>query len=388
MRIGLLWHSLASGNMGVRALTVANMAIIEEVARACGHEPCFVIMGMGERDASAAADVDYERFVFTVRSLLSPSGYWRALSGIDAAVDIGAGDSFAEIYGPKRFGFLWLSKALAIARGVPLLLAPQTIGPFSKRGYRALARSVMRCSVAVIARDRASLAAAREIAPNARSVVSVDVAFRLPFEDRSALRGGARRRIGVNASGLLFHEAESGRNRFGLSYDYAALTRALLAALANRDDVEVYLVPHATSQADPTDDDGALADRLASEFPGTTRVPDFASASDAKSFISSLDFLVAARMHACIAAFSSGTPVLPVAYSRKFSGLFDMVGYRHVLPTSGIDQEAALATILMAIDNAPALRRDIDTGMHEVETLLDAYRTELRRLFATVARRA
>jgi polysaccharide pyruvyl transferase WcaK-like protein len=27
-------------------------------------------------------------------------------------------------------------------------------------------------------------------------------------------------------------------------------------------------------------------------------------------------------MHACIAAFSSGVPVFPLAYSRKFNGLF------------------------------------------------------------------
>ena len=34
-----------------------------------------------------------------------------------------------------------------------------------------------------------------------------------------------------------------------------------------------------------------------------------------------------ARMHACIAAFSSGVPVVPMAYSRKFEGLFGSLGY-------------------------------------------------------------
>ena len=388
IRIGLLWHSLESGNMGVRALTVANMALIGEVARTEGLEPGFVIMGMGERGMAAAASGGVDRFVFNVRSLVSPRGYWRALTGVDAVVDIGGGDSFAEIYGPKRFGFLWLSKAMAIARGVPLLLAPQTIGPFGKRAYRALAATVMKRSVAVVARDETSLTAARAIAPTAQCALSVDVAFRLPFDDRSAERGGERRRIGVNASGLLFHEAENGRNRFGLSYDYAALTRALLAELTARDDVEVHLVPHATSNSDPADDDGHLADRLATEFPRAIRVPDFAGASEAKTYISSLDFLIAARMHACIAAFSSGTPVLPVAYSRKFAGLFDMVEYPHVLPVTGLDQAQALATIRTAIDGRAALADNITIGMRRVEELLDVYRAELRRLFALVRAKA
>lgn len=388
IRIGLLWHSLQSGNLGVRALTDANMALIEEVAREEGLTPAFVIMAMGERGATGSAPHVVGQFLFTTRSLLSPRGYWRALSRIDAAVDIGAGDSFADIYGAKRFAFLWLSKAMAIARGVPLLLAPQTIGPFDKPAYRTLAATVMKRSVAVIARDQASLAAARAIAPGAHAALAIDVAFRLPFEDRSSERGGAKRRVGVNASGLLFHEAETGRNRFGLSYDYAAATRALLAALALRDDVDILLVPHATSASDPTDDDGHLADRLAAEFPGAVRVPDFATASAAKSYISGLDFLVAARMHACIAAFSSGTPVVPIAYSRKFAGLFGMVDYPHVLPVSGLDSAQAVATVLAAIDDRATLAGDIATGMRRVETLLDVYRAELRRLFALARRPA
>jgi hypothetical protein len=32
-------------------------------------------------------------------------------------------------------------------------------------------------------------------------------------------------------------------------------------------------------------------------------------------------------MHACIAALSSGVPVLPIAYSRKFRGVFGSLGY-------------------------------------------------------------
>src|SRR3546814_5142573 len=58
--------------------------------------------------------------------------------------------------------------------------------------------------------------------------------------------------------------------------------------------------------------------------------------------MSSLDYLVAGRMHACIAAFSSGTPVMPVAYSRKFSGLFGTLGYDFLLPVRGMDTQAAL----------------------------------------------
>lgn len=387
MKIGLLWHSLVSGNMGVRALTVANMAIIDAVAREEGIVPEFVILGVGEKHEVTVEPVSPSFFAFTTRSLFSPQGYYRQLDELDVIIDIGAGDSFADIYGPRRFAFLWLSKALAIWRGVPVLMAPQTIGPFDKPIYRALAAWAMNRCAAVVARDRSSLAAIERIAPRARAAVAVDVAFRLPFEDRGAERGGRMRRIGVNVSGLLFHEAETRRNRFGLSYDYAQYSRALLADLTARDDLEVYLVPHATSTGDPSDDDGQIADRMAAEFPRAVRVGDFGSASAAKSFISGLDFLVAARMHACIGAFSAGVPVLPVAYSRKFSGLFDMVEYPHVLPVTGLNTEQALAATLDGLDSANTMQRDVDRGLAKVEQLLAVYRAELKSLFASVMRK-
>lgn len=383
MKIGLLWHSVVSGNMGIRALTVANMEIIEAVALEKGIRCEFVILGFGEKHVIADEPGSPPFFALTTRSLFSPRGYYRRLGDLDVVIDIGAGDSFTDIYGPRRFAFLWLSKALAIMRGIPLLMAPQTIGPFGKLVYRTLAAWAMNRCFAVVARDRTSFAAIQKIVPRARAAVAIDVAFRLPFENHSVERGARIRRIGINVSGLLFHEAEIGRNRFALSYDYAQYSRALLADLTARDDVEVYLVPHATSTSDQSDDDGQIADRMAAEFPRAVRVGDFDSASAAKSFISGLDFLVAARMHACIGAFSAKVPVLPVAYSRKFSGLFDMVEYPHVLPATGLNTDQALAATLDSLENVDTLQRDVDRGLVKVEQLLDAYRAELSSLFAS-----
>src|SRR3546814_12872207 len=121
--------------------------------------------------------------------------------------------------------------------------------------------------------------------------------------------------------------------------------RAFVRGLTARKDVEVHLISNATSNRDVRDDDGQAADRFAAEFPGPIRVPDFAGPCEAKSYIFSLDYLVAGRMHACIAAFSSGTPVMPVAYSRKFSGLFGTLGYDFLLPVRGMDRQAALVSI-------------------------------------------
>ena len=389
IRVGLLWHSTNSGNLGVGALTVANQAIVREVAAELGLTPRFIVIQPRDTGTPTLDLGDAQSFVIDRNSMLKPSGFWRMIDKVDCALDIGAGDSFADIYGPRRYFFLWFTKLLTILRGVPLVLSPQTIGPFTKPAYKVLARMVMRRSKIVVARDALSRDIALEISPESNVALAVDVAFVLPFEDRSALRNGDKLRIGINASGLLFHEAEIGRNRFGLSYDYAQFTRDLLAELSARPDVEIYLVPHATSKTDPSDDDGALADRLHAEFPSTVRVPNFNTPSDAKTFISSLDLLVSGRMHACIGAFSSGTPVVPVAYSRKFTGLFGLLNFDEVLPVQGLTKEDALAFVRSAMERRAELAQKQAAGMTVVQGLLDVYRDALRTVFrqATTAGR-
>jgi polysaccharide pyruvyl transferase WcaK-like protein len=171
--------------------------------------------------------------------------------------------------------------------------------------------------------------------------------------------------------------------------DYAVLMRRLLAELSARADVETHLIAHvAGARADGSaqaDDDGPVIDALAREFPAAVRAPDFAGPSEAKSYISSLDFLVGGRMHACIAALSSGVAVAPVAYSRKFAGLFGMLGYRWLVPVTGMDTDAALAFLIDCIARREALAADAAAGMTRAEALVDVYREELRRFLAEAA---
>jgi len=384
LRVGLLWHSATSGNLGVGALTVSNLAIARQVAEELGADVEFVILGMrdGETPSILGPEVEVRRIDW--RYLLSPTGFFREVGRLDCVLDIGGGDSFADIYGGKRFAMIWLSKMLTHVRGRPLILAPQTIGPFNKARSRLLARLAMKPAAAVVARDRTSFSFARQLAPQTRTLLSADVAFVLPFEDRSEQRGsntGGKLRVGINASGLLFEEAVRGGNRFNLAMDYARFTRSLLSQLSDRGDVELHLIAHATSSSISHDDDGALADRIAAEFPATIRVPNFATPSDAKSYISGLDFLVASRMHACIAAFSAGVPVVPVAYSRKFEGVFGLLDYNWTVPVKGMSEEVAIDYIMDALDRRSELERDEARGMAVVAPMMDEYRAVLGDVF-------
>src|ERR1700751_1111722 len=97
LNVGLLWHSARSGNLGVGALTVANMAIAREVAASLGLQLRFAIIGMSDDGAPYVSPQAAEEFRVTGRSILSPGGCWAIFGRQDCLLDIGAGDSFAEI---------------------------------------------------------------------------------------------------------------------------------------------------------------------------------------------------------------------------------------------------------------------------------------------------
>ena len=70
-----------------------------------------------------------------------------------------------------------------------------------------------------------------------------------------------------------------------------------------------------------------------------------------KNYISKMDFFIGARMHATIGALSSGVPVIPFSYSRKFEGLFNSIDYPFVIEATKWDTRKCLERTYQLIDN-------------------------------------
>jgi len=45
MKIGFFWHSISSGNLGVRALSISNILLVKELASDLGEEVEYVLFG-------------------------------------------------------------------------------------------------------------------------------------------------------------------------------------------------------------------------------------------------------------------------------------------------------------------------------------------------------
>ncbi len=393
LHVGLLWHSFFSDNLGVGALTVANSKLIGEAAERQGFRPVFHVIG-SRGGADYSAECGYENSFTNVgyKAMVNPfSTLHRQLRRCDIVFDIGGGDSFSDIYPWSRFNLILASKFAARLAGTPLVLSPQTIGPFYTSRARIAARAAMGMARHIFARDETSRALLDTMGVGGKASLTTDVAFALPFtmpagKDARDLSNGPVK-VGLNVSALLYRRDLSKGDKIALAADYPVLIDTLIEKFAAYPRTELHLVPHVIPAHAPYEDDYAVAEALKARFPAVILPPRFTGPSQAKSYIAALDLFMGSRMHATVAAISSGTAVVPLGYSRKFNGLFGSLGYRWNTDLTSESNDAVLAKVDAALADLPTVRAEAVAANAEAQRRLGNYREFLDRTLAGLAPR-
>ena len=389
VRVGFAWQTLTSENLGVGALAEANLSIAHAAAIRAGVRIESIEFCHSElRPQEALARGMHLADPLSPRRMLAGgSKAMQQLRECDVVLDIGEGDSFSDIYGAKRFLLLSFLKWSCLRAGTALVVSPQTIGPFGSAWSRWIAARLLTRAKRVFPRDGLSMDCLRQLGLSANTEEVIDVAFRLPFE-RQDVPDDGRIHVGLNVSGLLYNGGYTRNNQFGLTVDYKALVDGLCEQLHAREDVVLHLVGHVISQNFAVEDDYRVCEQLAARLPRSVLAPRFRAPGEAKSYISSLHFFAGARMHACIGAFSSGVPVVPMAYSRKFNGLFQSLGYTALADMRQQDTTTAMASVLAGLEQRAALAEVVAAGNVQAQRKLQRYEDYLVELFGDLRDRA
>ncbi|MGE2715283.1 polysaccharide pyruvyl transferase family protein [Mycolicibacterium litorale] len=298
----MLWAKHTATNLGIRVLASGAARLCEmafEDVKVDFHDHDTVGTPLG-KDAILR---DIGRSHGEVKSLFR---------NYDVIVDTTSGDSFTDIYSPRRLTVMAYAHRAALKAGVPLVLAPQTIGPFNTHYGRVLARASIRGATRVYARDSESVryAAALGRRPDA---LSSDLVFALPPLPKAAMRSG----VYLNVSGLLW--------RSNPHVDHSVYRHAVLEASRAISAMghQLTLFPHVLRTTVSREDDVTAVEEAAEALNGEVSVFIPQSLEDVRSHLNSAAVVIGARMHACLNALSVGTPALAWAYSRKFAPLLE-----------------------------------------------------------------
>lgn len=326
-RVLVLWADGESPNLGVQVLGAGAASIARRV---WGQKTVVNLQDFAGTQTGVGMGIKAIAKEFLGRK----SEIRDFLKSHDYVFDTGAGDSFTDIYGLKRMLTIFIIQRWALGQGVPVVLLPQTIGPFNSRFSRILARRQLAKLSLVMTRDPKSTEIAAKLGRRPE-VTSSDLVFALP--DEKAVHSHD---VVLNVSGLLWNP-----NRHVDSGRYRESVRSFIG-LMNTAGRRVTLLAHVVNGA-PGDNDSTAIEDLARDVSLRVDAVIPASLTDARQVIAGANVVVGARMHSCLNALSMGIPSIPWAYSRKFEPLMAHLGWQHFVDLKTEDNAAeATAKIL------------------------------------------
>ena len=384
VNVGLISHYFTDNNLGCVALSICNVKLIDKAARN-RNIPIHYIIYVNEKQPHWELNFTENTYEYRVyssckQSLKHPFKLLRTriFEGCDICFNLCAGDGFTDIYGFGRVLSESYMTILGKRKGSRMVLSPQTIGPFSGMLNRRIAKIAMSCCDKIFTRDNQSTLFCSELKYQGEVFEVIDVAFALPFEKSLDLDN--KEKIGLNVSGLLYRGGYDYKNYFNLSFSYKDFIERLIEKLIAKNK-EVHLIAHVITKDGSIEDDFVVCSELAKKYPQVVLMERKESPIAVKSYIANMDVFIGARMHSTIAAFSSGVPVIPVAYSRKFNGLFNTLNYQHYLDAKGnYTVDTAVDYVLKKIDQKDYLKKNIEQSKSIYEGRLNIYIQEVEKI--------
>lgn len=314
----------------------------------------------------------------------------------DLVGDIRGGDSFSDIYGKPRLILGSLPAAIALLLKRRLIFFPQTYGPYKSNISKSIARFLLNRADCVLSRDMEGIQFVKKLAPvcDAKSRIDFcpDVAFVMdPIRPGTpdivpALPSGQNvKLIGFNVNGLVYNGGYNRQDMFGLRGDYKMLVHGLALRLLETTDAHLLMVPHNFTAPGRVESDSEACTEvirsLQNRFEGRLHIVNSEyGAQEIKGIIGMCDFFIGSRMHSCIAALSQGIPTVGIAYSHKFKGVFDSVGFgRMVMDARHMEPSEIITKIMETYEN------DVN-GVASLQTNVREVKGKIREVFNRICR--
>lgn len=386
MNIILANATVANGNRGCTALAITMLQILQELLSEANIDYKIYLTDSHQKPDTkyrykiGNLDITYYtceypkslnwkyNLISKCKSLLGKNEAEKIFQKADYILDIGQGDSFSDIYGKFRFESIDLIHKIARSYKKPYCILPQTIGPYKDKAIKQCADKSIADATLCMARDKQSYDYVTCNVPAQKTIKEyIDVAFFMPYEKIEQNKEYTH--IGLNVSALLWNGGYTRDNQFELRADYQDVIRSTIDLFLSMPRTKVHLIPHVVASERHLENDYEVSYDLWREYNNENLLiaPFALGPIEIKSYIAGMDFFIGARMHSTIGAFSAQVPVLPMAYSRKFNGLFiDTLNYPHMIDLKTQDKEDIISAINTSFNNRKELAAKIDDRMNGI----------------------
>jgi colanic acid/amylovoran biosynthesis protein len=260
---------------------------------------------------------------------------------------------------------------LALAMGKPVVMLPQSLGPFHDVANQAAVRKTLERVAAIYLRDERSLRFLREIGLGTDRVrVVPDIVFALQdgntarrLAQWSFPRDEPKIAISVRDCAVFFEGDEHLRRQ--RDRDFQEAVAALTTVLVREYGARVTFVSTCQGVPEYWTDDSEVALSVAQRLPADVRARvhvdrDYHDTRELIALFSSFDLVVATRLHAAILALDAGTPVLPIAYEFKTEEVMTQLGLeRYVVTIARATETTLVEALSRLLAELPGLRRGI-----------------------------
>lgn len=337
---------------------------------------------------------------FFAKFMPSMNGISTHLLSATAFLDVSGGDSFTDLYGDFRFDWVNAPKKFALDNNIPLVMLPQTYGPFLKESTRAKASEIVKKAKLAWARDMHSYTILKNLLGDSfdstRHKVGVDMAFILPTKKslekiaptiQKWLLDDSNLLVGINISGLIYNDPNSAKNHYKFKTNYNDAIEKIVKKILDESTARIVLLPHVLTPPGHYESDYQaslnLVEKLGLEKSDRISIqPPILDQCEIKWLISQMHWFMGTRMHATIAALSTETPVCTISYSDKALGVFETCGVGNCVidPRELGTEEVVQATIeslngraltkSLLEKNLPAVKKLAYQQMEEISNML------------------
>ena len=243
MIIGLFGFDFISSNKGCEALTYTFLSMMERI---CAEKKLCVYNFTYNKSLGRIPEqfpkIEFKQCTINLKNPKYWENAFKLLKTCDVFFDATFGDGFSDIYGKKWNIKTDLIKQMVIWSGTPLVLVPQTYGPYNNPILKKWAMRLIGKADLVYSRDGLSAKIVKEQS-GVDIKVGSDMAFKLPYDRTKYKVDNERINIGINVSSLLWDSQWAKENHFGLTVDYEQYHIKILEWLMEQSKYIIHIIP-------------------------------------------------------------------------------------------------------------------------------------------------